>query len=436
MSRKNLKTTSPMLGEIEAFFISDSGLDRIRAHLNRFNPIKVMGMAHMEIRHSAILGWLLDPQGTHGFGDRFLKGFLTHALRGSEVSSAQPTALDVWRSDMSDAEIRQEWNNIDLLVLSPRNKWVFIIENKFHSSQHSNQLSRYYETIENSLINTKNYNEVRGIFLTLNNEEAEDKNYTPIKYTDILDLLGRIQQTHHHPLSSEVETFLNHYTEILEEATGVSEKQNDAEKLARELYREHRHVLDFIIKHGKSTEFSQAVHSVFGEDPANFGEVLIDDRKFIYSNSDAWTVSFLPESWYRNLDSDAHQWHGCENWWAGFPLITWLQLFPNSEGTGGKIYIYAEVGPLKNHDIRNSLISAIKNVADNENRRISFHPSATDEGKKYSRFLRKNSFPVDDIHDHEMIAEAMKKALDCFAPELTAIASVLPHFLEHSTEIN
>ena len=53
---------SPDLDDLESLFVNNPDLDEIRAHLSKFNPIKVMGMERMEIRHSAILAWLLDPQ--------------------------------------------------------------------------------------------------------------------------------------------------------------------------------------------------------------------------------------------------------------------------------------------------------------------------------------------------------------------------------------
>jgi hypothetical protein len=78
------------------------------------------------------------------------------------------------------------------------------------------------------------------------------------------------------------------------------------------------------------------------------------------------------------------------------------------------------------------LIEAIKKTAQaNELNRIGFQRGAADEGKKYSKFLKKNFFAVDDLHDHDQIANAIKKALKSFQPEIDAVAEVLPEFLEH-----
>lgn len=43
----------------------------------------------MEIRHSNILGRLLDPNENHGFGDAVIRGFLNHiAAMGSHGATS------------------------------------------------------------------------------------------------------------------------------------------------------------------------------------------------------------------------------------------------------------------------------------------------------------------------------------------------------------
>lgn len=424
----------PTLDDLESLFVNNADLDAIRSHLSRFNPIKTMGMERMEIRHSAILGWLLSPQETHGLGDTFLKAFLSQALRGHD-SMLRPTALEVSQADLMDAEVRREWRHIDLLVLSPRNGWVFIIENKFDSSQHGNQLKRYMDIVNTSLMGGESYTALRGVFLTLWDEDPADERYAPIEYATICELLDQIALSGRIPLSPEVETFLRHYLDVILEATGMSDTQAAMEKLARQLYRDHRRVLDFVLEHGKSTDFIIACEAIFGEEP-DYGDVIdIGKQSFVFNHSDANAFSFLPKSWFDALGEDEFYWHGCENWWAGFPLIMWVQLTGDGDGGGGQVRLYAEVGPLSDHDFRGELIEAIKKTAsENGLKRIGFQRGAADEGKKYSKFFKKNFFPVDDVHDHDQIANAIKKALKSFQPEIEAVAAVLPSFASHGSE--
>ncbi|MGS0467898.1 PDDEXK-like family protein [Cobetia marina] len=351
-----------LLDEFEGLFVNNPDMDAIRAHLSRFNPIKTMGMESMEIRHSAILGWLLSPQETHGLGDVFLKAFLAQALRGHD-SSMSPSALEVSQADLMDAEVRREWRNIDLLVLSPRNKWVFIIENKFNAKQHSDQLKRYMDIVSASLMDGDTYRDLRGIFLTLWEEEANDTRYSPIEYATVCELIDQCILSGQVSLSLEVIQFIKHYLEVIKEASGMSDQQEEMEKLARQLYRDHRRVLDFIVEHGKSTDFLIACEAVFGEMVTSGDIVGVEKCQYVIKHSDSNRFSFLPKTWNEAFEKNSLSWSGCENWWAGFPMIMWLQLTSDTDGGSGQVRLYAEVGPLSSHDLRHDLIEGIKSIA-------------------------------------------------------------------------
>lgn len=429
-----MTTYVPTLDELEALLINNPDLQHIKSHLGRFNPIKVMGMAHMEIRHSSILRWLLDPQESHGLGDVFLKSFLTEAVRGHD-STLSPSALDIFQSDLMDVEVRTEWRNIDLLILSPRNGWVFVVENKFYSTQHSDQLLRYMEIAQSTFVASGSFHSIRGVFLTLWDEEPKDAGFAPIRYDAICQLLEQVLAARSHPLAYEVAAFIEHYLQVIREAVHMDEERLKLETLARELYRDHKKVLDFIVENGKSTDFSLAAETVFGNNLKYPDECVIDGAKFIYKNADSSAVSFLPKVWFDALEGEKYNWHGCEHWWAGFPVITWIQLTSEADGTSGKIRLYGEVGPLIDHSFRTDLIHTIQACSEDDKKlHIKFQRGATDEGKKFSRFFHKNVFSVDDIHDHDKIAIVIRKALKSFRPEFEAIAAKLPSFLKYGKE--
>jgi len=215
----------------------------------------------------------------------------------------------------------------------------------------------------------------------------------------------------------------------------MSSEQAEMEKLARQLYRDHRRALDFIVAHGKSTDFSFACDAIFGEDIEDRAIIAVGKREIVYNHSDADTFSFVPKVWFDALGGDKYWWHGCENWWAGFPLITWIQLTSDANGSSGQVRLYAEVGPLSDHGFRHDLITAISEVGKKQSlATIGFQRGAADEGKKYSKFFKKNFFAVDDIHDHDKIANAIKKALKSFEAEMDAVAEVLPQFLSRGQE--
>lgn len=423
----------PSYEELETLFVNNAALERIDAYLNRFNPIRVMKMEGMEIRHSAILAWLLNPKETHGLGDHFLRAFLSEALKGG--SSKKPNALQISQSDMRDADIRCEWNNIDIFILSPQNRWAFIVENKVYSTQHAGQLSKYRNRVielfraQDASSEATTTVDISGIFLTLQEEDAEDSEYTSIKYENICHFLGNYLAQESYLLTPEVTTFLTHYLEILEEMTGMSKERSEMEALARQLYRNHKKVLDFIIEHGSGSDFTLAVRRVFGENPERDEIINIDGCEVMYFNLSKSLVSFLPAPWRDELDKLKLTWTGYETWWAGYPFIAWVEMRSGEDGVRGHLKLIAEVGPISNHEIRKDVIDAIKALASEQKmERIRFQAGASDEGRLYSRFLRKNTIAVNDVHDTDELERKLKQLISNFVPEFELVTKVIRDF--------
>jgi hypothetical protein len=426
-------TRDPSKDEIEALFVNNPNLQTIESYLSRFNPIRVMKMAHMEICHSAILSWLLDPSGSHGLGDHFLRAFLGEALRGHW--GRIPSALEVAQADLRDAEVRNEWHNIDIFVQSPRNRWAFIIENKFYSAQHSQQLQKYKEHVRNLFI--AQYGEedadkmnVRGIFLTLGEEAPEDSEYTSIRYEQICVFLRRFLDAESYLIAPEVTTFLHHYLEILEVETGMSEEQRKMEQLARQLYRTHKRVLDFVVEHGAGSGFALAAQNLFGESPDRLQTPFqVGGQALLFSSVNNSTLGFVPQAWFDALDGRGKVWPGCDRWWAGLPVICWANIWTARDGIAGQIKLQAEVGPLSPAELRTKLIDAIKAVAEQKGlKRVQFQTGAANEDRKYSRFFRQNILKVDDVHNSNKIQSALASLIGDFQNEFEAVAGILSEF--------
>lgn len=426
----------PSLSQLENLFINNPELGQVDAYLKRFNPIKTMGMQHMEIRHSAILGWLLDPQESHGMADQFLKSFLSAALSDGAGCSPKQRGLELSQANLMDAEIRREWQNIDLLIISRANGWIFIIENKFHSKQHGNQLKNYYDKVEKAFCRNKQSKdqemEVHGIFLILHEEEPQDSRYASILYSDVLPLLKGCVENQVRPLSHEVSIFIQHYIEVIEEATDMDNEKMEMVQLARQLYRDHKKVLDFVVEHGTGNDFSLAVESVFGNDLEDFKEVTISDQQFVYFRTANSIVSFFPKSWYEAFGENQYEWSGCEYWWACLPVICRFVLRQRDEKSGAQLRLHAEVGPLTEHDFRKGLIESLTETAGlNSLTNVSFQRTATVKGKKYSKFLKNNSLEIEDANDSEEIANAMETLLKKFQTVFDELASPMGEFIEH-----
>lgn len=417
----------PTQEELESLFVNNGDLHRIETYLNRFNPIKTMRMEGMEIRHSAILAWLLDPRETHGFSDKFLRAFLCEAMRGQSALGS-PTALEISQADLRDAEVRREWQNIDIFILLPRLNWAFIIENKFHSSQHVGQLAKYAERVQSIFEPQEGALKVRGIFLTLHDEDPEDESYAPIQYGAICEILPTLMETEAEVVRADVAVFVKHYIEIIREAIGVSDELKEMEMLARELYRSHRKVLDFVMEHGATTDFVMAVEAITGLDPDYGDEFTVGDQRFTFNFHNNVQLSFLPSGWIENLGGDDTEWAGCEKWWAGYPLVCWCQIFPDSEGASGRLRLFAEVGPISDHEFRRDLIEAISDAG---LKNVSFQRDAAGPRKKYSKFLKNADVQIGDVQNIEEIERGIRALLKKFEPVHIGVSPILARFAHH-----
>lgn len=433
MSNGTREQYEPSYDALEQLFVNNEALSSIEKHLNKFNPIKVMKMEGMEIRHSAILAWLLDPKETHGLADSFLKAILAEALRGN--GHKNPNAIQISQADLRDAEVRCEWKNIDIFILSPQNRWAFIIENKVYSTQRKNQLSEYRQRIEElyriQATDTEKPLEISGIFLTLNEEAPEDSEYVSIRYVAICTFLKLYLNSEAYQLQPEVTTFMTHYLHVLEELMGKSQERTEMQKLARQLYRDHRKVLDFILEHGAASDFVLATHRLFGDNPQRGDDFAVKEVNYVYTGLNARMFSFIPESWYEALGQFSRIWKGCEDWWAGLPLICWVEIGKHSNKKGGFLKLTAEVGPLSNYEFRKALIESIEAINDDNQLNISFSKAAKVEGAQFSRFFRRNTISIEDIQNSEEIFVKTEELMNKFKVEFDAVAQILPKFLEN-----
>jgi len=123
--------------------------------VDNFNIFSILRQEKDEVNlHSRFIYELLNPKGSHNQGDTFLKIFLD--------------SIDI-EYNIDIFEIYKEQYNIDILLKSK--KQAIIIENKIDTQDHSNQLSRYINTIKTQ--GYKDY-EIKTIYLTLYGEEPNE----------------------------------------------------------------------------------------------------------------------------------------------------------------------------------------------------------------------------------------------------------------------
>ena len=233
--------------QLTELIIRSSELRELEKLLGKFNLFRVLRFEHGEIRHSNVLGWLLDPSESHGLRDLFLRRLLMRIFAENDrtdVSIIDPVILD--SIDIRWVEVRREWRNIDLLVrIETQNDghWVLTIENKLRSTQSTDQLAKYRQIAEESFPKASRR---LFVFLTQNEEEPLDLAYVSASYRQVHDVLIECVQEQRDVIGSEPLVLLNHYLAILEEMFMEESKVAD---LARRIYQSHRDALDVIFEH-------------------------------------------------------------------------------------------------------------------------------------------------------------------------------------------
>ncbi len=124
-----------------------------------FNIFRIINVTSDEVKHSAYLAELLNPKGSHGQGDIFLRLFLKKF--GIENFHSE-TAIAIVEKHVGPVT-ETEGGRIDILIGDHRGNQI-IIENKIYAPDRDNQLIRY-----------SNYNKKHLFYLTLYGGDASER---------------------------------------------------------------------------------------------------------------------------------------------------------------------------------------------------------------------------------------------------------------------
>ena len=127
----------------------DPDLRRLEELLKEFNLFDVLQIGHLELQHSWVIAWLLDPRGSHALGDNFLRTLLTRVAAVAQerrISVPSPDSAKGWA--LNNVRVDRERYNIDILAISDEDRLALLIENKIFSDEIPGQLRRYWETVK------------------------------------------------------------------------------------------------------------------------------------------------------------------------------------------------------------------------------------------------------------------------------------------------
>ena len=106
-----------------------------------YNLFSILSIERYELKHSALIANLLDPKGSHGCGDAFLRAFFEIALKGTAYPFEECTLPHSYTEYYTGPIAGDTGGRIDILVTS--SDYGLIIENKIYAGDQDKQLTRY-----------------------------------------------------------------------------------------------------------------------------------------------------------------------------------------------------------------------------------------------------------------------------------------------------
>lgn len=106
-----------------------------------YNLFSILSIERYELKHSALIANLLDPKGSHGCGDAFLRAFFEIALKGTAYPFESSTPPNSYTEHYIGPIAGDTGGRIDILVKSSH--YGLIIENKIYAGDQDKQLTRY-----------------------------------------------------------------------------------------------------------------------------------------------------------------------------------------------------------------------------------------------------------------------------------------------------
>lgn len=270
---------------LKQFLLDIDCLEELAPWTGKLNIFDVLKMSRTEIRHSNMLSWLFDANASHGIGDKFISLFMHSLVSNNQIQDAD--IFDYLLSDFYSYTVYREWKNIDLLLVSHKERIVIAIENKVGSHEHDNQLNRYRKQIEQTY---SGYHQLY-VYLTPDGEAPSDNiNWLVSTYCDVADILEQIQETSN--LNDETNLLVQNYISIIRRDI-VEDKQ--LIEICNKIYSKHKQALDLI--YDNITADESGIDSII----SSVLQKLSDEGKIIYEKE--WGTSFGTKRMYEALPS-------------------------------------------------------------------------------------------------------------------------------------
>ncbi len=266
---------------LERFVTGNDDLEQLERLLSQFNIFEAMGAQRQELRHSDFLAFLLNPRQPHGLQDTFMRQLLRRTLSGVEKANLAIDLVDVDTWDFDGMLVLREWANIDILLLDEPHRLAVIIENKIDTTEHSDQLRRYWQTVGQHYPGWRRV----GLYLTPDGAMPSFDDYIPIDYGLVCAVIESIESTNSSTLGPDVLVALKHYTGMLRRDIMP---ESEIAELCRRIYERHQRALDLIFEYRPDRQ--AIIHEIVQRLVEQTDGLTLDDSPKRF-------VRFCPSEW-------------------------------------------------------------------------------------------------------------------------------------------
>ena len=300
-----------------------------------YNLFSILSIERYELKHSALIANLLDPKGSHGCGDAFLRAFFEIALKERAYPFEDCTHLHSYTEYYTGPIAGDTGGRIDILVKSSH--YGLIIENKIYAGDQDKQLTRY----DNYGKETFGADGYLLVYLTLYGydaskestatKSAEEVGYLRLSYAE--DILRWLEQcarlAYDKPLVRES---LNQYIRTIKQLTYQDMNQENIQTII-DLAVDHPEVVATLSS--KRDAIAQGIRKkyIFAKlkEYADQKGWLYDDSESSY-NEEEPKIRFRKEGWDGSIiiSADSEDKKSNYGWWINL----WIGI--DSKVTGAK----------------------------------------------------------------------------------------------------
>lgn len=227
---------------LEAFVADNSELERLESLVTEFNIFEAVGAIRQELRHSDFLSYLLTPYQNHGLGEVFARKLLQKVVSLAKNIELPISAVDLDTWNLDELEVSREWQSIDILLRSVTNRFTVIIENKIDTTEHSDQLERYWQTVRKHFPADR----ILAVYLTPDGEKPSHEEFVSLDYEQVATTIEALLASRASTLGPDIRTLMSHYIQMLRRHIVAESEIVD---LCRRIYRKHSQAIDLIVEH-------------------------------------------------------------------------------------------------------------------------------------------------------------------------------------------